>query len=244
MFLFLWSLSPQTMATGSSGFAASRLSARGAMGAAAVESGSTRVSASAFLVPAGPAASEQNTVRVRCEAAGWHDSDFSAQCTRDFAPAIAQAVAGCVFADQVPSGLCVSLNVLIIRDGGSALAAAISAAGMALADAGIPCRDTLVASAVAIEENSGTRLKKGAVRSGNKVLVHRPTATDERAAQAVVTVAVLSATGQLPLVWHAGVVSSAVLSDAVLLAVSGAQQLREVVAAALLPPAADTDADV
>jgi len=155
-----------------------------ARGSCYVEIGSTKLMAAVF----GPRQSDRKFVfsetgRLQCDvryasfAAGGGAKQEQTVVERAMAAAITQALEPAVQLDKFPKAV-VEVVIFVMEAGGGELAAAITAASMALADAGVEMHDLVAACSVA--------------RCGNQLLLD-PTSPEATSADASALVALMPA---------------------------------------------------
>uniref|UniRef100_A0A8D0DUH4 Exosome component 6 n=1 Tax=Salvator merianae TaxID=96440 RepID=A0A8D0DUH4_SALMN len=106
----------------------------------------------------------------------------------ELALALQEALEPAVRLARYPPRAQLEVDALVLQDGGSALAAALCAAGLALADAGVELYDLVVACALCRRSGPGAA-------AGEWLL--QPTEREERAAAARLTVALLPSLNQV-----------------------------------------------
>jgi ribonuclease PH len=213
----------------------------GAAGSAYFEAGSTKL----FCSVHGPRASSSSavasataatlTVEVRwagfaraCAAGAGaaaataaereRDAGFASDEERELGAALARALGAGVRLDRYPKSV-IEVSVFVLEDGGGAAAAAVTAAGLALADAGVECWDLM----------SGC----GAAVVGGR-LVLDGCAVEERAAAARVVVAYMAGLARVTHVVQSGEMEVEQLVGAVKRCAGGAAQVAELMRACLV----------
>jgi exosome complex component MTR3 len=145
---------------------------------------------------------------------------------RKLSLALQQALAAAILLDRYPKSV-IDVSILVLQDSGSALAAAVTAAAVALAAAGIAMRDVVTCASVAvIGAGSGAAVR----------LALDPDDATQRAADTsgVVTVAMMPALNEITLLDMHGDVDGDSTVASIELCLDGCVGLREQVKAALL----------
>jgi exosome complex component MTR3 len=150
---------------------------------------------------------------------------------RKLSLALQQALAAAILLDRYPKSV-IDVNVLVLQDSGSALAAAVTAASVALAAAGIAMRDIVTCASVAvIDSNDGS-----AVRLALDPDAATLRSTDSNAAGGVVTVALMPSLNEITLLDLQGDVDADSTMASIELCLDGCVGLRDQVKAALIAP--------
>ena len=129
--------------------------------------------------------------------------------------------------DALPKAL-VHVRCVVLRSDGAALSATVSAASVALADAGVPLRDLVGAAEVVVSSLKGAD-------GGCQILVD-PTRGEEAAASS--SLAVTASSTVITACSHAGAAPGGTAADALAAAVAAAGDARAELKAALLAAAA------
>ena len=130
---------------------------------------------------------------------------------------IEQAATSSVLLDRYPKSV-IEVHVLILQSDGAELAASITAVGLALANAGIDMLAVPTAASLVGARASGV---------GELDLFVDPTATEEKAADMQVDIAVLADLGRVTYFTHAGEVSKDALLKATTVAMEACVAINE-----------------
>mmetsp|Transcript_34263 Transcript_34263/g.61816 ORF Transcript_34263/g.61816 Transcript_34263/m.61816 type:complete len:230 (-) Transcript_34263:194-883(-) len=139
---------------------------------------------------------------------------------QSLANSILQALSASVRLDMYPK-VAFDVQVMFLESGGSDLPVAISAASLALADAGVALLDLV----------SSCQVSRSKVR---EALLLDPTIEEESAQDGAVTVAMMASLGEITFYDNLGGWTAAAVKDAQRLAIGGCVQLRSVMRETLL----------
>ena len=201
-----------------------------ASGSCFVQAGATKVLVSVFGPRQHARAEYTETGVLHCE---WRSASFArAGARRDVPPssgdrhaawAMVQALSPSVRLEAYPKSS-VDLFVLVLQDEGSALAAALCAASVALADAAIEMFDLTPACSLVMSPDGNVRLDPTAAEEA-----------DERAPS--LTIATMPATGYVTQNWMHGPMGATAVVDGMALLSEACDKLHETMRASLLKTA-------
>jgi len=143
---------------------------------------------------------------------------------REASGVLVSALEPCVRLETIPKSI-VDLDVLVLEDDGSALAAAVAAASVALADAGVEMRDLAAACVVAKLPGAGGGL------------VVDPTAEEERAAVGGLLVSVMPSLNEITQLVQFGELHQNDITDAIELCLDASSRLYATMRRVLLSAA-------
>jgi exosome complex component MTR3 len=210
---------------------------RQANGSSLLELGGTKVLCSVHGPRSGARVDFSESAVLQCEFkfATFCSASFDQQHMQDdedrkLSLALQQALSAAVLLDRYPKSV-IDVSVLVLQSSGSALAAAITAASVALAAAGIAMRDVVTCATVAVLGSDA-----------DAALALDPDENDERADRCagLVTVALMPSLNEITLLDLHGDVSYASTVASIELCLDGCNGLREHVKQALVGHNGDT----
>lgn len=152
------------------------------------------------------------------------EAGFATDEERELGASVQRALAGVVLLDRYPKSR-IEVSILVLEDAGGAAAAAVTAASLALADAGIEMADLVCGCGVAVV--------------GGQLLID-PSAEEEATASASVVVSYLAGVGRIVGVMQRGDAEVGGLVAAVKECCAGASQVSELMRKVIVKQAQKT----